>query len=126
MCPALVLLRLVDHDSIEMKALLCVLLVVIGLCITLTLEPLLAGITYLAGSLGEGEKSGRGSYAQAYSLFNIAWALGDTVGPTSCGFIESHAGWKTVTWSLGLLGGVSALSIVLWCGGWILRKNGES
>ena len=126
MCPALVLLRFVDQDVVADEALLYVLLVVIGFCSTLTLEPLMAEITYLGGSRGhtDGLDGGRvGSYAQAYALFNLAWSAGDTFGPLWAGLIVEKAGWQTMTWSLGLLSGLSAIPTVLWCGGWLFSPR---
>ncbi|KAK4493996.1 hypothetical protein PRZ48_015182 [Zasmidium cellare] len=127
MSVSLVLLRLVEKDLPDQQALLCVLLVLIGSCMTLALEPLLAEITGGATRLdAENAKSGAvavGSYGQAYALFNMAWAGGNTVGPLWAGFIIEYAGWKTMTWTLGLLSGVTAIPVVLLCGGWIFGRR---
>lgn len=127
MCVSLVLLRLVEKDLTDQKALLCVLLVLIGSCMTLALEPLIAEITGGATRL-DAESAGlvvanAGSYGQAYALFNMAWAGGNTVGPLWAGFIIEHAGWKTMTWTLGLLSGMTAIPVVLLCGGWIFGRR---
>lgn len=129
MCVSLVILRLVEKDLPDQKALLCVLLVLIGSCMTLALEPLLAEITggatrLDAGDAAAGQGIGKtGSYGQAYALFNMAWAGGNCVGPLWAGFIIEQAGWKTMTWSLGLLSGVTAVPVLLWCGGWLLGRR---
>lgn len=122
-CPALVLLRVVDHDSFDQKAVLCVLLLLIGTGITLTMEPLMAEFTYMATGHDEEGGSEKTSYAQAYGLFNMAWAGGDTIGPFWAGPILDAYGWGTMAWSFGLLAGVSVIPAVLWCGGWIERKR---
>ncbi|TKA77820.1 hypothetical protein B0A55_04594 [Friedmanniomyces simplex] len=91
LCPALILLRLIEHDSLTQKAVLCVLLGIIGLSGTCLLEPLIAEITYLGGvqrDEGVGGVKVR-SYAEAYALFNVAWELGDTAGPLLAGLMES-------------------------------------
>lgn len=129
MCVSLVLLRFVERDTTEQKALLCALLALIGSCMTLALEPLLAQITDGATMLdAHDEEAGRkvdmaGSYGQAYALFNMAWAGGNTVGPLWAGFVIEQAGWKTMTWSLGLLSGVTAIPVVLLCGGWLFARR---
>ena len=54
---------------------------------------------------------------KAYGLFNFAFAIGCLIGPLWGGFINKSAGWGTMTWSLGLLCGVSAIPTAIWCGG---------
>lgn len=49
-CPFLILLRLVDHDSIGQKVLLCALLVLVGLGLTLALTPVMAEIVSIKHS----------------------------------------------------------------------------
>jgi hypothetical protein len=213
LCPALVLLRLVEHDSMRQKVLLYVLLAVVGACFTLTLNPLMAEIAYVVerksgrsdndasafgndsggggmdnnrdgaetpgtqpgggdssasagggraqggenkgGSVGDersagGERRGagthdandddatsnggggtggtsggqskggdRGAYAQAFALFNMAYSLGNAVGPLCAGLVRDAAGWPTMAWVLALFSAVSAVLACLWTGGWI-------
>jgi MFS family permease len=64
-----------------------------------------------------------GAYAQAYGLFNLSFALGALVGPLWGAFIKDAAGWSTLTWTLGLLSGISAIPTAIWCGGAIYTKN---
>lgn len=115
------------------KVMLCALLCCVGSCMALILEPLFKEVTERAERLeredgiakaasddkddGDSETS-PGYYGSAYAWFNIAWSFGNFVGPLMAGMIMDYAGWKTMTWSLGLLGGVSAIPIGLWCGGW--------
>ncbi|TKA69131.1 hypothetical protein B0A55_08487 [Friedmanniomyces simplex] len=107
LCPALILLRLIQHDSLTQKAVLCVLLGIVGLCGTCLLEPLIAEITYLGG--GQGDEGVGGvkvrSYAQVYALFNVAWELGDTARPLLAGLMVESVGWETMSLTLGLLAG---------------------
>ena len=66
---------------------------------------------------------GAGAYAQAYGLFNTAWAAGYLVGPVWAGYVENEAGWGTMTWSLGVLSALSAIPVILYTGGLITRRK---
>lgn len=66
-----------------------------------------------------------GAYAQAYAIFNSAWAAGSIIGPLWAGFIQQKAGWETMTWTLGLLSVVSAVPIAVFTGGFIVRRKRE-
>jgi MFS family permease len=121
MCPSLVLLRLVEDDSTPHKILLCCLLTCIGLCSTLALEPLFAEITKATDEVDATDvrrfRPRQNSYLDAYALFSTAWAAGDVVGPLLAGLLLDAAGWKTTTWTLGLLAGISAVPALLYCDG---------
>ena len=58
----------------------------------------------------------KGAYAQAYGQYNVAWAAGQLVGPFWSGYLELAAGWGTMAWSLGLLGGITAVPTLLYMG----------
>jgi MFS family permease len=124
--PVFVLLRLVDHDSLRQKVLLAALLSLIGLALTLAFPPLMAEISYVVvakekarpGAYGKG-----GAYAQAYGLFNMAFAGGTLIGPIWAGFVKNTAGWSTMAWTLGLLSGVTAIPTAVWVGGSIRKKR---
>lgn len=115
--PALVLMRLVTSNTIGHKVLLCALLAMVGFSLTLVMPPLMAEIQHVVeatekkqpGLFGE-----PGATAQAYGLFTLSYAGGIMIGPLWGGFIEAHAGWKTLTWTLGLLCGVTAVLAVSW------------
>ena len=126
-CPSLTLLRFVDHNTTSQKVLLCTLLTLVGCCITLTVDPLMAEIAYSVGEKAKEEperyQKANAAYAQAFALFNMAFSVGNTVGPLCAGFVRNAAGWGTMSWTLGLLGGVTAVPTGLWCGGWILHGD---
>ena len=126
--PFWVLLRLVAYDSISQKVLLCALLVLIGICLTLIMPPLLAEIDHVVG-LEEKKRPGslgkRGAAAQAFGLFNVAFALGTLIGPLWAGFVVKKAGWGTMGWTLAILSGVGALVTFVWTGGRIQLKGKE-
>ena len=124
--PFLVLLRLVTHHSLQQVVLLCALLALIGSAMNLVMIPLMAEITYVVdakekkrpGIFGEG-----GAYAQAYGLYLSSWAGGAIMGPMWAGLMEQRVGWGTVTWSLGLLSGLTAVPILIFTGGLITKRK---
>jgi MFS family permease len=127
--PFFVLLRLVTHDTIRQVVLLCVLLALIGVAIALAIPPVMAEFIYIVDKK-ERQRPGlfgaAGAYAQAYGIFNTAWAAGFLIGPVWAGFVESKAGWSTMTWSLGAFSAVSALPILLYTGGLITKRKTDS
>ena len=125
-CPVLTLLRFVDHNSLRQKVLLCALLVLLGIVLNMALTPLMAEITYVVAAKEKknpGLYGEKGAYAQAYGLFNTAFAAGTLIGPIWGGFVLQKAGWATMTWTLGLLSVVSALPAVIWTGGLISHRH---
>ncbi|KAI9695370.1 MAG: hypothetical protein M1820_008665 [Bogoriella megaspora] len=122
--PFLILLRFVTHNSLNQKVLLCALLVLIGFGDTLVFAPITAEITYVVEAK-ESRKPGsfgkNGAMAQAYGLFNMAWAAGCLVGPIWGGMVNETAGWGTMAWTLGLLSFVTAIPTVIWTGGSITK-----
>ena len=60
---------------------------------------------------------------RSYGIFNIAWAAGSLIGPLWAAAVERKAGWKTMTWTLGLLNAVSALPVLMYSGGMLTRKR---
>jgi MFS family permease len=127
--PFLILLRLVDHDSIEQKVLLCALLCMIGFGLTLALTPIMAEIAYVVDTKEKKHAPGffgkNGAYASAYSLFNMAWAAGCLIGPLLGGLVNSSRGWPTMTLILGCVSAFSAVPAVIWTSGSLfkLRKR---
>lgn len=124
-CPLFVLLRLVDHNSLSQKVLLVALLVLIGCTMTLVFPPIMAEITHVVIAKEKSStKFGKGgAYAQAYALFNVAFALGTLVGPIWGGLIKQRYGWNTMAWTLGLLAGVTALPCLIWVDGSLRRMD---
>lgn len=57
-----------------------------------------------------GEKS---PVAQAYALFNMAFASGQLLGPILAGGIRVRAGWGLMTLVLGFICGVTAVLIAM-------------
>jgi MFS family permease len=130
--PFLILLRLVDHDSIGQKVLLCALLCMIGLGLTLALTPIMAEIAYVVDAKEKKHPPGffgkNGAYASAYSLFNMAWAAGCLIGPLLGGLVNSSKGWPTMTLILGCVSAFSAIPAVIWTSGSLfkLRRKAQA
>ncbi|KAF2721364.1 MFS general substrate transporter [Polychaeton citri CBS 116435] len=128
-CPFLILLRLVDSDTLRQKVLLCALLALIGITLTLVLTPLMAEITYAVDAKARRRAVGyfgrNGAYAQAYSLFNMAWAAGSMAGPLLGGMVNSSEGWPTATLILGVVSAATAVPTVIWTGGSIFGEVGS-
>lgn len=126
--PFWVLLRLVEHDSVRQVVLLCALLVFLGAAVALVLTSLMTEFSKVCDAKEKqdpGLFGHRSAYAQSYGIFNVAWAGGTLVGPLWAAAVQKEGGWKTMTWTLGLLNAVSAIPVVLYSGGFIVRRNME-
>lgn len=126
-CPFLILLRLIDHNTIGQKVLLCALLALIGLGLTLALTPVMAEIAYAVEAKAARHPPGffgkNGAYAQAYALFNMAWAAGSMIGPLLAGLVNETHGWPTATLILGCVSIFTAVPTAIWTGGSIFKKR---
>ncbi|QIW97745.1 hypothetical protein AMS68_003263 [Peltaster fructicola] len=129
-CPFLILLRLVDHNSLGQKILLCALLALIGVALTLMLTPILAEMTYIVAEKERTRPPGyfgrNGAYAQSYSLLNVAWAAGLFVGPLLAGLVNESSGWITSTLILGCVSLFAAIPTVIFTGGSLLKKRRQA
>lgn len=124
--PFEILLRLVNHNSTRQKVLLCALLVGIGFSLDLAMPPIMVEITYVVEQKEKknpGLFGTKGAYAQAYGLFNFAWAMGCLIGPIWAGYVKESAGWGTMSWSLALLALVTSVPAGIWTGGSIFTKG---
>ncbi|KAL8777720.1 MAG: hypothetical protein Q9213_007735 [Squamulea squamosa] len=132
--PFLILLRIVEHGGKAQIVTLCVLLACLGTALTIVMTPLAAEVTYILkgkekhhpGLFGQ-----TGAYAQAYGLFNCAFAGGMLVGPLWAGAVVEKHGWATMCLTLGILAVVSAVPAFLFTNGWIgeqwkKRSKGEA
>ncbi|KAI9643973.1 hypothetical protein NHQ30_007324 [Ciborinia camelliae] len=127
--PFWVLLRLVTHDSLNQKVLLCALLALIGVSLTCVMPGLMAEITYIVEAKEKqipGRFGKNGAYAQAYGLFITAYAAGTLIGPVWAGYVENYAGWGTMAWSLGLFSLTGAVPCLIFTGGLITEANAKT
>lgn len=106
MCPVLFLLRLIQDDTPRSQALFFVLLTLAGVSFTAQIVPLMAEINHpvekkeleCPGIFGE-----QGATAQAYALYNVAWATGQLIGPALSGGLVEAAGWPVMVTVMGCL-----------------------
>ncbi|KAJ6118596.1 Tetracycline resistance protein TetA/multidrug resistance protein MdtG [Penicillium samsonianum] len=127
--PVMVLLRFVTDNSMQQKILLCALLACVGLCFAVAMPPLIAEVFFAVKEKEDKTPDifGRGgAMALAFGLSNMGFASGSLIGPFFAGFIRQEAGWGAMGWALGLIAGISSVPILLFVGGWILRKPVES
>ncbi|CAK7562385.1 MAG: hypothetical protein SEPTF4163_000228 [Sporothrix epigloea] len=98
--PLLVCLRFIDHNSIEQKVVLGVLLSLLGVALTFSNVPLMAEISFTIEAEEErnpGVWGSKGVYGVAYGLFNTAFALGSAGGSLLAGFIHAEFGWAIMS-----------------------------
>ncbi|KAI9043201.1 MFS transporter [Aspergillus affinis] len=118
--PTCVLLRLVEVNDTGHKILLCALLLLLGICMGILFPLVLAESSYAASEKEQETPSmfgKQGATGLAYGFSNAAYAAGSIAGPFLAGLVRQYAGWSTMSWSLGLLTGASALPVVLYFGG---------
>lgn len=118
-----------DHNDIKQKVLLCALLFLLGLALGLTLTSLMSEFSKVCDAKEKQDPNlfgNRSAYAQSYGIFNMAWAAGMLVGPLWAGNLRKDVGWKTMTWTFGLVSGVSAIPIALYSGGFIVRRKAKA
>jgi MFS family permease len=114
------LLGFVTRNTLGQKILLGSLLALIGISFGLAITPLLVEVTAVVQAK-EAQQPGifgvNGAIAQAYGLFNFAWALGSLIGPIWAGFVNQRAGWITMSGSLAALCLLSSIPVAIWTGG---------
>jgi MFS family permease len=121
----LILLRLVDHDSIGQKILLGALLAILGASGKQFEIPMGAEVvkcTEIRVTANPRQYSAHGAFGQANGLLNFFYAVGVTAGPLLSGFICETAGWGTMVLVLGILSAISTIPTFLCTGGYIWKK----
>ena len=104
--PLLILLRLIQSNTLSQLILLCVLLFLIGLALNLILTPIFTETKEAVdeieerapGVFGEG-----GAYAMGFALMNMAYAAGSLVGPLLGSLMVGRIGWRGVTTVVGVV-----------------------
>ncbi|KAJ5218192.1 uncharacterized protein N7498_000291 [Penicillium cinerascens] len=120
-----ILMRFVEDYTIAHIILLISLLLLLGLAVV-TIE--VVSMTEVFQVIEDFELEFPGAFgekspvAQAYALFNMAFAGGQLLGPILAGWIMVHAGWGVMTLVTGTLCGVMALPIALF--GDVKRRTG--
>ncbi|KAJ6028079.1 hypothetical protein N7540_003655 [Penicillium herquei] len=116
MIPPLILLRLVDHESLNQMVLLCALLILIGLGAAMALTGLYAEYSKICDEIdaeNPGSLGNHGGYAQSYGISEIAWALAGLIGPLMSGAIYENYGWGTLGWVLSVFCFVTVIPTIL-------------
>ena len=125
-CPVWILMRLVTHSGVGQVILLCALLTLLGVTTTLAGPSLMAEITFAVQRKCHdqpGESKSRGAMAQANALHSLSLAGGLLAGPLWGVVITKVAGWKTLTWTFGLLSGLTVVPTVYFLGHQLLRPQ---
>ena len=112
-------LRFILHNTIPEKVLMGGLLALVGLGITVVqiiamTEVSQVVIDYEAQS--PGIFGGKPPMAQAYALFNMAYASGQMLGPVVAGSLQIRTGWSGMTLFFGIASALCALPMGLWSG----------
>ena len=116
---ALFFLRFVEKNTIADKVLLSGLLAIGDLGITVIQ---IMGMTEVSQVIDDSEAQSPGIFgnrsplAQAYALFNMAFAAGQLFGPLLAGFLRVHTGWKGMTLALGIINAITAVPISIFTG----------
>lgn len=122
------LMGLITKNSPEDIALLVVLLLLLGTSIA-TLE--ITAMTEVSQIIGDYEAEHPGIFgdkspvAQAYAMFNMAFAVGQLLGPLVSGAVRVHAGWGVMSIVLGLICAVTAVPFALFSGPPKKRQRNE-
>lgn len=112
-------MRFVNDGTPFDVGLLACLLVMLGLAIV-TVE--ITSMTEVSQVVVDYETENPGAFgekspvAQAYALYNMAFAGGQLLGPILAGGIRIRAGWSAMTLVLGLLCAVTAIPMGLFSG----------
>lgn len=124
--PPYILLRLITHKSLQQEIFLCALISLIGLCVALVNTPIFAEIVHIVNEK-ERQRPGifgeAGATAQAYGLWNVAFAAGTIAGPLMAGYIKDYAGWETMGWSIGVLSAAVSIPVFPVTGGWVGARD---
>lgn len=124
--PLLILLRLVDHDSKAMLALLCSLTLLLGISLNMILTPSWSDASYTVDEIMSNEPGifgTKGAYAQAFGLMNMAYAIGSLVGPLLGGFLVENVGWNDLTLGTGIFCALCIVPCLFATGG--RRRQGD-
>ena len=106
----------------------------LGFCIVLSYIATLGEFTLVVAAKEKktpGCFGATGAYAQAYGLFNTAYAAGTLVGPLWGGLLVDGYGWSTMIWTLGVLSAVMGVGTCFFAGEeegrkfWKREKKGD-
>ncbi|PPJ52971.1 hypothetical protein CBER1_11223 [Cercospora berteroae] len=116
----LVCLRFVDYNGISQKALICILLFLVGLLSAGRLGIYSAEVDRAVTSYSEkrpGSVDHEKGLAQAQGVWTAAYSTGCALGPIYGGLILGHAGWLTETWAVAALSAAAGGIVVAMASG---------
>ncbi|GBF65594.1 MFS transporter [Trichophyton mentagrophytes] len=112
-------LRFILHNTILEKILMGSLLAIVGLGIT-TVQIIamteVSQVVFDYEAQSPGIFGGKPPMAQAYALFNMAYASGQMLGPVAAGSLQIRTGWSGMTLFFGIASALCALPMGLWSG----------
>ena len=109
-----------DHDDRAQVALLCGLLLLVGVALNMLATPAFTEAMYVVDDRQAAEPGvfgPKGAYAQAFALMSIAYATGSLVGPFVGGLMAEWIGWSDLTLVSGILCGLCSLPCLYATGG---------
>ncbi|KAM5474593.1 hypothetical protein MauCBS54593_002169 [Microsporum audouinii] len=113
----LIPLRFVQHPVIAEYSLLIGLLPTNGLTIcAASLAAILEVFEAIYFPESSGTSNNANPVAQGYTLYNMAFAGGQLVGPILGGFLKARLGWNTMTLVIALITGATAVASALYTG----------
>ncbi|PIA88665.1 putative MFS-type transporter [Cercospora beticola] len=116
----LVCLRFVDHDGTSQKALICILLFLVGLLSAGRLGIYSAEVDRAVTSYSRKRPDSvdrEKGLAQAQGVWTAAYSTGCALGPIFGGLILGHAGWSTETWAVAVLSAAAGTIVVIMASG---------
>lgn len=125
---AWIAMRLVTHNTTQEVILLISLLLLLGLGMVVIEIISMTEVSQIIDDYETrypgifGEKS---PVAQAYAMFNMAFAGGQLLGPILAGGVRVQAGWGTMTLVIGLICAATAIPVGLFGGPPILSQEPE-
>lgn len=109
-----ILMALVGQNTTKDIALLIGLLLLLGFAIVIIEVTSMTEVSQVISDHEEESPDGFGEkspVAQAYALFNMAFAGGQLLGPLFAGYLRVQAGWSIMTLVMGLLCGLTAIPL---------------
>ncbi|KAK9331219.1 major facilitator superfamily domain-containing protein [Lipomyces starkeyi] len=125
-CPVMVILRLPTENTIGHKVLLFAIMALLGLVMALLLPAAMSEVSRCVMAIEEKNPGcfGRGgAFGQAFGFFNVAYSVGNVIGPIEAGFVVDADGFETATWTLGLIFFVAAIPAALLVDGYLFAKK---
>lgn len=119
-------LRFIHHNTGTEKVILGILLAVMEFGILMVT---IIAMTEVFQVIDEYEAQSPGIFgdkspmAQAYGLFNMAYATGQLLGPILAGYFRVQMGWAGMTLFFGIVNAVFAVPVGVWTGRGVVQES---